>query len=197
MLYLITAMAQNGAIGKNNQIPWHLPADFQHNKQTVMGKTILFGANTYESVIGYYQLSGRPVPYKEIIVLTDDPNFKPTPGIMHISNPEDLDSAIHSEIADKIIAKPLPITIAHSVDDVLALAQDKDIYVSGGLGAYKAFLPLVDKLYITRIEADIDGDTYFPEVDFSKFKEIAHTFRPKDEKNIYDINFITYERKTS
>jgi dihydrofolate reductase len=114
---------------------------------------------------------------------------------MHVSNPQDLDSTIHAKIADKIIAKPLPITIAHSANDVLALAQDKDIYISGGLGAYQTFLSLVDKLCLTFIEAEIDGDTFFPKIDFSQFTETERTFRPKDEKNIYDMSFVSYERK--
>ena len=166
MLTMITGMARNGVIGKDNRIPWHLPADLQHFKRMTEGNTVLFGENTYHSIMGYYKRSGNPLPYGKIIVLSDSPCFR-DPNVV----------------------------IARSKQEVLNLAALEEIWVCGGMGVYKTFLDDADKLYITWVEADVEGDAYFPEIDFDKFVEVDRKFRPKDEKNEYDLSFVVYERK--
>ena len=167
MISLITAMARNGVIGRGNRIPWHLPADLGYFARTVRGKTVLFGENTYKSVVGYYAKSGRALPYGRIIILSDNPDF----GV-----------AGENEV------------LIRSVEEGLKLAETEEVFVSGGMGAYVSFLPYADKLYITWVEADVEGDAYFPEIDLSEYTEVSREFRGRDERNEYDMSFTVYER---
>jgi dihydrofolate reductase len=166
MVNLIVAMARNRVIGNKNRIPWRLPADLGYFKRMTEGRTVLFGENTYKSVMGYYEKSGRSIPYGKIIVLSDDPDF----------------SAMNA-------------TVIRSVEEGLKMAEAEEIFISGGMGVYRSFLPHADKLYITWVEADIEGDARFPEIDFDGFTEVSRRFREKDEKNAYDMSFAVYERK--
>lgn len=166
MLNLIVAIARNGVIGKNNQIPWHLPADLKYFRDAVAGKTVLFGQNTYYSVKSYYAKAGKTMPYGKIIVLSDVPCFR-DPNVV----------------------------IVRSKQEVLRLAKLEEIWICGGMGVYTTFLEDADKYYITWVEANIDGDAYFPVIDFSKLKEVSAVSRFKDEKNAYDLTFTVYERK--
>ena len=108
---------------------------------------------------------GHALPNRKNIVLSDTP----------INNPE--------------------ITTIYSIDEAITLAQDDDIFVIGGRMVYQTFLPLVDKLYITWVESDIDGDVFFPDIDFTKFTEISAVKHPKDSKTPHDLTFTIYERK--
>jgi dihydrofolate reductase len=168
MVNLVAAMARNRVIGRGNKIPWHLPADLGHFKRVVEGKTVLFGENTYKSVMAYYEKSGRPVPYGKIIVLSDDPAFEVSGN-------------------DAVVIR--------SVEEGLELAETEEIYICGGMGVYRTFLPYADRLEITWVEADVEGDAYFPEIDFSSYREVSRRFREKDERNEYDMSFAVYERK--
>jgi dihydrofolate reductase len=126
-LSLIVARASNGVIGKNNQLPWHLPADLQYFKTVTMGKPIVMGRKTFESI-------GRPLPGRQNIVVTRNPDF----------------------FSDGI-------TVAHSVEAAIAAAnQVAEIMLIGGTELYKLSLPLADRIYLTEIHQDFDGDAHFP-----------------------------------
>ncbi|MCL2444543.1 dihydrofolate reductase [Candidatus Saccharibacteria bacterium] len=107
---------------------------------------------------------GKPLPNRKNIVLSDIP----------IDDPR--------------------ITVITSLDEALALAKSDDIFIIGGRMVYQTFLPLVDRLYITWVESDIDGDVLFPEFDLDKFAEISTTKYLKDAKNPHDLTFAIYER---
>lgn len=155
---MIAAMANNRIIGKDNAMPWHLPADFAWFKKCTMGKPIVMGRKTYESI-------GRPLPGRLNIVLSRDENL-----------------AING------------VKTVTSIEQAKEVAGDVDeLMIIGGGSIYQACLPMADCLYLTFIQADIDGDTQFPE--WGESWQISHQEEYQhDEKNAYDMTFVCLER---
>ena len=162
MISMIAAMAENRVIGNKNAIPWHLPADFKYFKETTLGKTIVMGLNTFNSI------GGKPLPGRKHIILT----------------------------LDKDYIAPENCVAAHSIEEVLEMAKDvEELMICGGASVYKQFLPLSQKIYLTYVHANPEGDTYFPEVDLAEWNEVSRTDCKADEKNKYDYSFVVLERK--
>lgn len=157
MIAMIACMARNRVIGKNNQMPWHLPEDLKFFKRTTMGYPVVMGRRTYESI-------GQALPGRENIILTRDKHFT----------------------ADQC-------RIVHRVEDVLQMK--KDLFIIGGAATYEQFMPYADRLYITIIDQDVEGDTFFPVIDPEEWRLIKREPGIKDENNPYDYTFNTYERK--
>lgn len=159
ILSMIVAHADNRIIGKNNDMPWHLPADLAYFKKATLGKPIIMGRKTYESI-------GRPLPGRKNIVITRDSNYQAQ-----------------------------GIDVVHSVADALALVSDvEEAMVIGGGAIYQHCLPEAQRLYITHINADIEGDTYFPEYDLKDWQIVVSDVKEADEKNEYQLCFNVYER---
>ncbi|KAA9006530.1 dihydrofolate reductase [Paenibacillus spiritus] len=157
---LIWAMDRNGLIGRENGMPWSIPRDFAFFKERTMGKTMLMGRKTWES------LGSRPLPGRRSIILTRDPDYR-------------------AEGAQ----------VAASTEEALKLAKGSDeLMVIGGAEIYRLTLPYADRLVVTRIDHEFEGDTYFPEVDWSEWKEVSSEQGIRDEKNPYDYRFMVYER---
>ena len=158
-LSLVVAMAANGVIGRDNRLPWHLPADLKHFKQLTTGKPILMGRKTWESI-------GRPLPERTNIVITRDTDYT---------------------AADCVVV--------HSVDAALRAAEHHDeVMIIGGSELYRQLLPQVSTIYLTRVHADIEGDAFFPELDYGEWREVERVDCEPDEKNAYPYSFITLER---
>ncbi|MCE9633055.1 MAG: dihydrofolate reductase [Methylophilales bacterium] len=137
MLSVIAAVANNGVIGLDNTLPWHLPEDLKRFKALTMGHHILMGRKTYESL-------GRLLPGRTTVVISRNPQYQVTGAL-----------------------------VAGSLQQALALCgEDEEVFVIGGNELYKAALPLADKLYLTRIHQDFSGDTYFPSIDETKWREV-------------------------
>ncbi|MCE2570567.1 type 3 dihydrofolate reductase [Motilimonas eburnea] len=160
---MIAAMANNRVIGKDNQMPWHLPADLKFFKATTLGKPVLMGRRTYESI-------GRPLPGRLNVVITRDPNWC-AEGVSVVASPE----------------------------AALALVSEhEEVMVIGGGAIYQAFLPLADSLYLTFIQADIDGDTQFPDYQaVSQWEQELLATHQADESNPYDLVFTKLTRISS
>lgn len=155
---MIAAMANNRIIGKDNQMPWHLPADFAWFKQCTMGKPILMGRKTYESI-------GRPLPGRLNIVLSRDADLS-IDGVTTVNSLEQAQQA------------------AGNVEELMII---------GGGSIYHTYLAMADTLYLTHIEADIDGDTQFPE--WGEGWQLTHqSSYAKDQKNAYDMHFMILQR---
>lgn len=139
-IFIIAAMTHAGVIGKGNELPWNIPAELKHFRQTTQGHTVIMGLRTYESI-------GRPLPNRHNIVLSQQ----------------------HLEIPG--------VTVCHSVEQALQAAEkiDKDVFIIGGAYTYAQFLPLADKLYLSYIKADYDGDVFFPSVDWQVWREMERT----------------------
>jgi dihydrofolate reductase len=160
---LIVAASQNHVIGLDNQLPWHLPEDLQYFKAVTMGKPILMGRKTYDSI-------GRPLPGRVNIVLTRDTNWT-AQGVEVVNN---LDAAIAaSEKACK----------AADVDELMII---------GGEQIYRKFLPVANKLYLTKVEAEVEGDAYFPVIDSNQWRQVAEKI-PEKVGN-YSYRFVVLER---
>jgi dihydrofolate reductase len=156
---LVVAMAENRVIGRENRLPWHLSADLKRFKALTMGKPIIMGRSTWESI-------GRPLPGRTNIVVTRDKGYR----------------------ADGCI-------LTHSLDQALdAAAGHQEAMVVGGADIYRQILPSADRLYLTRVKADVDGDTRFPEIDAHDWREIERIGGKADDDNDYDYEFITLER---
>lgn len=147
----IWAQDTKGIIGKNNHLPWHLPKDLKHFKETTLNQAILMGRVTFEG------MNKRLLPNRETLILTTQSDYQ-------------VDGA----------------TVLTSVEEVLTwyINQDKTLYILGGGQIYKLFEPYVDELIVTQIQAEVDGDTYFPkDFDFSPFSLVSSTDYEKDEQN--------------
>ncbi len=154
---IIVAMTPQGLIGKDNQIPWYLPADLQRFKKITMGYPIIMGRKTYESLPGL-------LPGRQHIVLTRNPSFQ-------------------AEGCD----------VVGNWGHVARLVKDK-AFVIGGAKIYEYALPIAKQLYTTIVQAELAGDTYFPEWNTNNWQEVSREYREKDDQNIFDIEYIQYAR---
>jgi dihydrofolate reductase len=152
-------MARNRVIGRDNKLPWHLPADLRHFKELTLGKPIVMGRKTWESLPGL-------LPDRRHIVVTRRQDYV----AQGAETAADLDAAI---------------ALAGNVDEIM---------IVGGATLYAEALPVADRLYVTLVDAEIDGDAYFPDFDMDAWKVIEESGMPADEKNRYDLRFLTLER---
>ncbi|KMZ39691.1 MULTISPECIES: dihydrofolate reductase [Bacillales] len=158
MISLIVAYARNQVIGKDGDMPWHLPADLKNVKELTTGKTIVMGRKTFESI-------GKPLPNRRNVVLTRSQDF----------HPEGVD-------------------VVHTKEEVLAMG---DVIIFGGAEIYRQFLDVVDRLYITEIDLETEGDTFFPAWDRDAYTLVDKREGIVDEKNVHPHAFYVYERKNS
>lgn len=159
-LSLIVAVAENGAIGKNNDLLWHISADLKHFKALTTGHCIIMGRKTYES------FPKRPLPNRCNIVITNNMDYR-----------ED------------------GCEVVHSVEEAIALCKDDEqSFVIGGATVYTQFLPFVDKIFLTKVFATFDADTFFPEIDMSQFEQTAASEIFTDEKSGLRYQFLEYQR---
>ncbi len=157
IISLIAAMANNRVIGKENQMPWHLPADLGHFKTVTMGKPVIMGRKTYESI-------GRPLPGRKNIVISRDENYRL----------EACETAV-------------------SLEEAMALVDDvEELMIIGGGYLYSQTIPQADRLYLTFIDLDVDGDTHFPPFEQLKLREVKREKHLRDEKNPYDYEFVDF-----
>jgi dihydrofolate reductase len=168
ILSMIVATADNNIIGKDNDMPWHLPADLAYFKKVTLGKPVIMGRKTYESI-------GRPLPGRRNIVISRDENYS-AQGIDTVTSVE----------------QALALVDGSNNNDAV-----EEIMVIGGGAIYRHCLPAADRLYITHIKADIDGDTQFPDYDDGSWEKTSSELRLKDEKNAYDLDFCLYQRASN
>lgn len=165
-LSMIWAMAENRTIGRNNKLPWHLPNDLKYFKQLTTGKAVIMGRKTYESI-------GKPLPNRTNIVITRDESYT-AEGVNVVNS---LDQAIELAEANNMV---------NGSDEVI---------VMGGAEIYKLCLPRADRLYITFVHAEVEGDAHFPEFDLSQYNEIGRENFSSDESNPYDYSFTVFDKK--
>lgn len=164
-LAMMAAKASNNVIGRDNKLPWYLPNDLKYFKQVTLGKPIVMGRNTWESL-------KRPLPGRTNIVISRQADYV-AEGAKVVST---LDEAL--ELAGHV---------AH-ID-----GQD-ELVVIGGAQIYALALPRAERLYLTEVHADVPGDTYFPAVDAAQWREIGRDDFQAEGPNPYDYSFVVYER---
>ncbi len=159
MISIIVATAENGVIGKDNQLLWRLSADLKQFRLLTTGHSVIMGRKTFESI-------GKPLPNRTNIVISRQHDFVFPEGVIQSKN---LENAI--EIAKN-----------HAGND--------EIFIIGGGNVYQQALAITDKIYLTEVKANIEGDAFFPKLNATEWKETSRISHKKDEKNEYDFDFV-------
>jgi dihydrofolate reductase len=155
----VVARDRRGVIGKDGHLPWRLPDDMKHVRSLTVGKPLIMGRRTFDSI-------GKPLPDRVSIVLTRDPAFR-------------CDGCL----------------VARTPDEALALAGDvPEVIVFGGAGVFRDFLPRTDRIYLTEVDTEAVGDTYFPTLDPTQWREVNRQGHPADARHPFAFEFVTLER---
>ncbi|MDO8583411.1 MAG: dihydrofolate reductase [bacterium] len=165
---IIAAMDQKRGIGKENRIPWHIKEDLVHLKGLTLGNVVILGRKSYDSMIGYYNKSGNPMPGKLYIVITRDASYKP--------------------------ARENTMT-AHSLEEAFSFARGRlakleEVFVIGGAQIFQQAIAVAEKLYLTLVDGEYNTDTFFP--DYSEFKKVVSEKESQSEK--YKYKFLELEK---
>ena len=182
---MIVAMAANRAIGKNGRMPWHLPADLKHFKETTLGCPVIMGRKTFESILASL---GKPLPGRRNIVITRDAAYGTTPAVaLHsgkfylATTPEAaLAAALRSSAGEESYA---PTVLGHAPGDA---------FVIGGAEIYRAMLPLARRILVTEIKQKFDGDAFFPALDPHLWREVSRRPQPASGMPVVEFDFVEY-----
>ncbi|MBF5044563.1 dihydrofolate reductase [Aggregicoccus sp. 17bor-14] len=157
----LVAMARNRVIGRDNALPWRLPADLARFKRLTMGHTLVLGRKTYESI-------GRPLPGRRMVVISRQPDFRPE-----------------------------GVQVVHSLEAALAAAppDEQELFIGGGAEIYRQAMELTDRIYLTIVERDVEGDAYFPPVDLSGWTLVEEEAHVGAEEPL-PYRFLTYDRRS-
>lgn len=162
ILSAIAAMSLNRVIGYKNHLPWHIPQDLQYFKDKTSGKILIMGRKTFDSI-------GKPLPGRYHIVITRDTNFKYD----------------HEQVS-----------VVHDVESALKKAKSltgqygEEVFNVGGGQIYETLLPHTDRIYLTLIQKDYDGDAYFPKFDEKKFR----LTKKEDHGGPIPFSFCVYDK---
>ncbi|MBX2896725.1 MAG: dihydrofolate reductase [Cyclobacteriaceae bacterium] len=165
IISLIAALSSNRVIGKNNDLPWRLPDDMKYFMETTKGHPVIMGRKNYQSLPEKF----RPLPNRTNIVVTRSANFT-APGCQ----------------------------VVHSLENAVAVARNsnpKEVFIIGGAEIYTLGLGVASRLYLTEIQAAVEGDTYFPEVNMAAWKELSRKRHLIDDRHPFAFDFVVYERK--
>jgi dihydrofolate reductase len=157
-LTVIAAMAENRVIGRDNTLPWRLPADLAYFKRITLGKAIIMGRRTWESLPGI-------LPHRSHIVVSRDRDYRAQGA-----------------------------QVVHSLEEAIQIAGGEEVFIVGGAQLYAQALPLADRLLLTLVHAEIDGDTRFPEFEGLRWRLVGCERHAADERNRYDYSFCEWRR---
>jgi dihydrofolate reductase len=166
-LVLVVAVAENGVIGRRGQMPWRIPGDLKHFKAVTMGKPIVMGRKTYESI-------GKPLPGRTNFVLTRDKNWR----------------------ADGVLVAHSLDEILKLANDDAKKSGATDIAIIGGSALFEETLPIAAKIELTEVHAKPEGDVYLPKYDRTAFVETRREGPMQGEKDEFAYSVVTLERKT-
>jgi len=159
MISLIVAMTRNRVIGQGGRMPWHLPADLRHFRKLTMGKPIVMGRKTFESI-------GKALPGRRNIVVTRQQNY---------------------QARDCLVVDSLERALTDNRDS-------REVMIIGGAEIYSEALPRADRIYLTLIECELDGDATFPELDRCQWRQKERIDYPPDDENAFALSFIVLDR---
>lgn len=161
---LIAALDKNKVIGKNNDLPWHLPDDMKYFMQTTMGHPVIMGRKNFDSIPPKY----RPLPGRTNIVLTRQKGFS-SPGILVCHTAEEA-----LEVASK--------------------ENSEELFIIGGAEIYRLFIDRADYLYLTQIDAAVKGDTFFPDFNPTEWRQVKRNHHEADQRHEFAFDFVVFER---
>ncbi len=158
---LIVAVADNGVIGREGELPWRLPADLRRFKRLTLGHHLLVGRKTFESI-------GRPLPGRQMVVLSRSTDYRPE-----------------------------QVAVVPSLEAALELARsagEEELFVGGGEQIYRLALPRVERIYRTRVHAEVEGDAFFPSLQAGEWSVTVSAEYPADERNSHRTTFEVLDR---
>jgi dihydrofolate reductase len=161
MINILLAASENNVIGKDNKIPWRLPADTRYFKNLTINNVVIMGRKTLDSL-------GKPLPNRENIVITRQPDYQAE-----------------------------GVTVVHSIGAALEKAKEfpgKEIFIIGGEEICRQALPFVERIYLTRIHAHVDGDTFFVMPDNDEWQLVSSDKHEPDAQNKFAYDFEVYRR---
>jgi len=162
---LIVAVAENGVIGRNGALPWHVPSDLKTFRRLTLGKPVVMGRKTYDSI-------GKPLPDRDNIVVTRDAGFS-AGGTERAASVDDALDIARRKATER------------GVDEIMVI---------GGAEIFALTLPLADRIYLTRIHARPDGDVTFPEPDPGIWREVSRSPLPPDARDDATATLLILER---
>lgn len=162
---LIAALTRNHVIGRNNDLPWHLPDDMKYFMQTTKGHHVIMGRRNYDSIPEKF----RPLPNRTNLVVTRQKDLR-LPQCRVVNS---LEEAI----------------------DVARTASEQELFIIGGAAIYTLGMPLAHRLYLTEIDTELQGDTFFPDFNKSEWTEVSRKHHPADDRHAYPFDFVIYNRK--
>lgn len=164
---LIAALTEKRVIGNKNRIPWHIKDDLIHFKEMTLHHTVIMGRTTFDSLMGYYKKSGRPVPDRNHVIISRDKSYT----------------------ADRPNC-----FVKHSVVEALEFAktiEQEEVFISGGASIFEQTIKFADTLHLTIVHGEFEGDTYFP--DYGEFKKIVGKEDKKTPEGL-SYTFLTLNR---
>ena len=162
MINIIAAVSENNVIGKDNSLIWNLPLDMKFFKEKTLGHCIITGRKSYESIPEKY----RPLPNRINIVITRQKNYEAKGAVVVDSLSEALFDA--------------------------SFGGSGEIFIIGGGEIYEQGMEFAEKMYITKVHGEFEGDTFFPEIDLNVWKEVNREEHKADDKHKYDFSFIEF-----
>jgi dihydrofolate reductase len=165
-LSIVVALADNGVIGRDNKLIWRLKTDLKRFRELTIGKPMVIGRKTHESI-------GRPLPGRETVVLTRDKNF--TAGGVHVVHSWDEALSRADQLADRMGAP--------------------EITIGGGAEIYRLALPTAERLFLTLVHTEPEGEAVFPDYDRGAFREVRRDPRPRGPDDEHAFTFIDLERR--
>lgn len=158
----VVAMDRNRVIGRENGLPWRLPDDMAWFRQVTVGKPVIMGRKTYETIPARF----RPLPDRHNIIVTRNQEYEAA-----------------------------GCTVVHSIDEALAIAAGaEEVIIAGGAQLYEALLPQANRLYLTLVDGEFEGDAYFPAFDWDEWQEVWRKAHEPDERHIYGFTWLVLER---
>lgn len=164
IISLIAAVAENNVIGKNNDLPWHLPADMKYFRDTTMGHCVIMGRKNYDSI----PLKYRPLEGRSNIIVTRQKDFK-AEGCIVVNSLKDALSECKKR-------------------------NETEVFIIGGGDIFRQSMDIADKIHYTKIHHTFEGDAFFPKLDESKWKLVSKKDLQPDAKNRFPFSFCIYER---
>jgi len=166
VLALVVAAAENDVIGRGGQLPWRIPSDLRLFRRLTMGKPVIMGRKTFESI-------GKALDGRHNIVLTRDPAFQ----------------------AAGVIAEPTLTAAMDEAHALAAAASVNEIMVIGGAEVFREALPQAGRIYLTRVHGSPQGDTFLPSISEDEWGEISREPLPRGESDEFGCTLLVLERK--
>ena len=184
IISLIAALTENRVIGKGNRIPWHLRDDLIHFKNLTLHHTVIMGRTTFDSLLEYYQKSGKPMPERRSVIVSRDLDY--TVSVPNCFIAHSVDEALQIAVEKESLA-----LAAASADRGQEIKSEPEVFISGGASIFEQTISRATKLHLTIIHKEFEGDTYFP--DYTTFTKVVGKERKKSPEGL-EYTFLDLER---